>query len=54
MYEYGRNSYLFSNLCSNFEKVEIRKRFFAGSDLQNVKLMARLFYVKPFKKLFSD
>ncbi len=34
--------------------VEIRKCFLEGWDIKNVKPKARLFYVKPCKKLFSD
>ena len=36
-----------------YEKVEIRKQFFAGYYIKNVKPTTRLFYVKPCKKLFS-
>ena len=43
-----------SQILFKLVKVGIRKRFFARWDIKNVEPKARLFYVKPCKKLFSD
>ena len=46
-------SYLFSKFVFKYGKVEIRKQFFAGGDIKNVKPKATLFFMSnPIKNCF--